>query len=349
MARKSDRRELFRDLKKGDVAPVYYVYGPDAFMLDTAVDAIVDAALPDGTNEFNFESFRGRDVTADRIRGAAETVAFMAPRRVVLVREAQELPMEQLEQLTDYFEDPAPTTCLVIHAMTANSSLDGRLSPVKALKKAAEVYEFSAMREWEVGDVIAKQASRRGMKLAKDATAYLIDAVGTDLASLMGALEKIDLYVGPGEAPRRVTGDDVRAVVAQTRAHSIFELTEALGARQFERAIGVLDAMLLAGESAIGITVMIARHFRIVSKLHDPSVRNADKRTVARAVGVVPYFVEDYRKDARRFSPTDVRWLRGRLVDTDHALKSSRLSDRAIMEGLLFDVCFRADRPQAGR
>ena len=349
--RKEERRELFRHLKSGDLAPIYYIHGPDGFMLDAAVDAIVEAALPEGPNDFNFDKFRGKDAAVDQVRAACETLPLMSKRKLVLVRDLQEMPTAELEELADYFADPSPSTCLVFHAMTAQKSIDGRLGAVRKLKKAAQTYEFKAFYENELDDFIGRQAARRGLSLDRGASAYLVEAVGTDLASLDGALEKVDLYLGApaggASGPRRVEADDVRTIIAETRIHNVFALTEALGARQFEKALKVLDGMLVAGESPIGAAAMIARHFRIVAKLHDPEVRRMSKNDKARAVGVSPYFLRDYDADAQRFSRPEIERIRQRLVETDLALKSSRLSDRAIMEGLLYDICFRDDHAAA--
>ena len=87
-----DRREIFKDLKRGEPATVYYLHGEDSYMLDTAVDAVIEAALPEGRNEFNFQKFRGSDATAEAIRSAADTLPFMTRRRVVLVQDLQTMP-----------------------------------------------------------------------------------------------------------------------------------------------------------------------------------------------------------------------------------------------------------------
>lgn len=341
MARKgNDRRELFKKLKKGDVAPIYYLHGPDALMLETAVGAVVDAALPNGPNDFNFQKFGGNDASAEAVRNAAETLPFMTERRVVVLQDVPQMPSQEFEALTEYFADPAPTTVLIVVAMTASKKLDGRTAPVKALRKAAQEYEFKELREWEVSEVVERNARSLGISLDRDAIAYLVEAVGTDLSTLVGALEKIDLYIGTEQKKARV--EDVQAIVTDTRVKSIFDLTDAVGARNFGAALKILDRMLVAGESAIGITAMFARHFRIVGRLQDPKIAGMRKNDAAKAIRVSPYFVKDYLADAGRFARTEIERIRRRLVETDLALKSSRLTDRVIMEALLFDICNRA-------
>jgi DNA polymerase-3 subunit delta len=346
MGKKLDSaRNFFRKLKKSEPAPVYFVWGEETYMLDEAVDAIIEHAAPGGTNDFNFDSFHGRNTSGESIVSACEMLPMMVERRLVVVRDAQELPMSELEQLGSYLDDPSPTTCLIVHARTAQKKLDGRKSIVKKLKKAGISCEFASLYENEVGEILHKQAGRRDLRLTPAATAYLIEAVGTDLASLDKAMDKLDLYVGQSDqSPRHVDDDVVREVVADTKVRSVFDLTDALGDRKFEEALKILDSMLLNGEPPLRILAMIARHFRIVAKLHDPSVRNESRNNKARAVGVVPYFLKDYQRHASKFSPRDIEAIRGRLLEVDTALKSSGLDDRTVMERLLYDICFRANK-----
>lgn len=336
-----DRREIFKDLKSGAPAPVYYLHGEDSFMLQSAAEAVIDAALKGGANEFNFQKFRGNDATADPIRSAAETLPFMTARRVVLVQDMQAMATAELDALREYFDDPSPTTVLIMVAMTASKKPDGRSAAVKALKKAAQVYEFKELREYEVAPLVERQAKKLGLRLDRAALAYLVEAVGTDLATLVAALGKIDLYIGADR--RQATLEDVQAIVSDTRVKSIFDLTDAVGGRKFGDALKILDRMLTAGESAIGITAMFARHFRIVGRLHDPKIARLDKNATVKAVGVSPFFLKNYEADARRFARREVEVIRRKLVETDLALKSSRLSDRVLMESLLLDICRRQE------
>lgn len=338
--KKQDRREIFSDLKKGELAPIYYLHGEDGFMLETAVTAVVDAALPQGANDFNFQKFRGNDAAADAIRSAAETLPFMTPRRVVLVQDIQRMPAGDLDSLREYFDDPSPTTVLILVAQTSDKKLDGRTAAVKAMKKAAQEYEFKELRDYEVAPIVERNAKANfNLALDRAAVGYLVEAIGTDLASLMSALQKIDIYLGP--ETRRATLEHVQTIVSDTRVKSVFDLTDAVGSRNLGDAFKILNRMLVAGESAIGITAMFARHFRIAGKLHDPNVSRLDKNKKAQAIGVSSFFLKDYEADARRFSRKEVEAIRRRLVETDFALKSSRLSDRVIMEALLLDICTR--------
>jgi len=270
---------------------------------------------------------------------------MMADQRVVLVKDTQHLPASELDELTDYFEDPAQSTCLIFHALLSDDgpSIDGRSSAVKSLKKHAVTCEFEALYDSEVGEVVQKHAADRDLNLDREAAAYLVEAVGTDIAQLDRALDKVDLYLADrDQSPRPVAVDDVEAVTAHTRVRSIFDLTDELGDRHYRNALQILDAMLQSGKAPIPILFMIARHFRIVGKLQDPDIRNiSSKKQRASEVGVMRWFIDDYERHARTFDRDDVAFIRKRLREVDRALKSSGLDDRTLLESLLYDICFR--------
>ncbi|MFU8804509.1 MAG: DNA polymerase III subunit delta [Bradymonadaceae bacterium] len=344
MSKQADKaRDFFRNLSPENLAGVYFVHGQETYLLDKAVEAILAAAAPDGLNDFNYDVFHGKSASGDQIRQAVEMLPMMTRRRIVLVRNFQEVPTSEWDTLKDYLDNPSPTTCLIIHARTADKGLDGRNSFVKKLKSVAETCEFKSLYENEVGSFISKQAGKRGLRLDSQAEAYLVEAVGTDLAGIDTALEKVDLYVGadPEGNRRMVDVSQVQAVVANTKVRSVFDLTDALGKRDFQSALLVLERMLLAGEPPILIAHMITRHFRILAKLNDPSLRNADAKTAAAALRQSPWFMRDYQRQARAFSLDETMRILEAMLAIDTALKSSRLPERVLMEKLLHAICFR--------
>jgi DNA polymerase-3 subunit delta len=67
-------------------------------------------------------------------------------------------------------------------------------------------------------------------------------------------LEKIDLYLGKDR--REATVEDVRALVPLSRAGVVFELGNALAARQTSRCFALVEQLLKQGENAVGILLV---------------------------------------------------------------------------------------------
>lgn len=349
MAKASDEaRSFFVELKKApEVAPVYLLHGDEGYLLRLAVDEVIAKALPRGLNDFNHDMFYGKEADPHRIVAACETLVMFGGRRLVLVKELHRASPAQIEVLADYLNNPSPSTTLVCVALTQDKALPKTTAFYRRAKKAGVVQEFKQLREWEVGTFLRKQAHQRGLRLSQEAEDSLVQSVGSDLASLDGALEKIDLYLGPASGVRDVDQEVLHEVVAVTRTAEIFEFTDAIAQRDLPRSIRLLTEMIEQGQKGTAINLMVARQIRQIWQVKVAESRGLGKNDIAQVAGMNPYFVDRYRQLARRFSPRQLRRAMVVTLETDRRLKSSRLSDRVILEQLVLAICVGDDASAA--
>ncbi len=342
MANSSDSaRQFFKTIKKtgGTPSPCYLIFGEETFLLDLALREVMQAVLPRGVNDFNFDQFHGREVVGDKVVGACETLALMGGRRLVLVKDIASVPTPQLHVLADYLKNPCPSTTLVCHGQTASKKLQKTTKFYKEAKAVGVVQEFEALREWEIGTFLKRQAATRGLTLTPESEDALIKAVGTDLATLDAALEKLDLFLGVGQGARRVDPDALLEIVAATRTQDIWELTDAVARRDLRASLDLLTAMLEQGQTGVGINMMVARHFRQLWQVKAALARGLSKQDIAKEVGMNPFFVDRFRDACRRFTGPQLRHILGVLLATDRSLKSSRLRDQILLERMILAVC----------
>jgi DNA polymerase-3 subunit delta len=329
-------REFFKELKRAkDPAPLYLLVGEESYLLDQALKEVIKLALPRGPNDFNQDMFYGKEVMGDRVVSACETLAFMGGKRLVLIKEIQHVPTAQLDPLTAYLQKPSPSTVLVCHGLTDKKPLAKTSAFWKQCKKVGVVQEFPALRDWEVGSFLKTRAAARGLRLSDDVEEALVRAVGTDLSTLDSTLERLDLYMGaphkPDE-PRPVTEEVLQAIVAVTRTHEIWDLTDALAKRDLARSMGLLKGMMDQGQSGVGLNAMVARHFRQLWQVKLAARKGLGKNEIASTVGMNPFFVDRYRQAGEKFTDAALREVMRVLLDTDRALKSSRLEDQLLLE-----------------
>ena len=192
---------------------------------------------------------------------------------------------------------------------------------------------FPGLSERDVEQWIARRAASKDLVLSHDVPKYLVGAVGTKLKELDLTLDRIDLFLGVSEtSPRKVGMEAVRQVVSDTRIRTIFELVDALSARELARSLSYLDRMLHFGESPVGVVMMVARQFRILQLVREGSMRGMPDRDLARFAGCPSFKLRDMRAAARRFSGERLIQIHDEICATDHALKSSRLADRIHVE-----------------
>src|SRR5205807_9982880 len=110
----------------------------------------------------------------------------------------------------------------------------------------------------------------------------LVDALGGDMMLVSNELEKLILFVGE---KKRITLGDVETMVLAAKQRSLYELTEAISAKDRVKALEVLDAILSTGDgedAAIGHLYMLAKTFRQMLIIAEKNVR--DSRMIWQAV-----------------------------------------------------------------
>ena len=162
-----------------------------------------------------------------------------------------------LEKLTELLAKGLPdgTTFLL-----SAGGVDKRRSFYKTLSKVAEVQVFEKLDnskagwEDEAAPMVRDLSEQRGLRLEEEALEVFTVYTGGDRRTIVVELEKLDLYLGPER--REATIADVRLLTPVSRAGVIFELGNALAARQLQRALELLKQLIFQGESEVGILLV---------------------------------------------------------------------------------------------
>ena len=78
---------LMTQLRHGKIEPLYFLFGDEEFLIDEALEQIIDRAVDKSTVSFNFDLLHGTEVTLQEIVERASAYPLMADRRVVVVRD----------------------------------------------------------------------------------------------------------------------------------------------------------------------------------------------------------------------------------------------------------------------
>src|SRR5260370_715384 len=119
------------------------------------------------------------------------------------------------------------------------------------------IVELARVEEGEAVRWIAEFCASRSVpvKIDPDGARELVDALGGDMMMISNELEKLMLYVG---AKNRITLGDVETMVLGAKQRSLYELTDAISAKERVRSLEVLDAILSSADGEEPATCQIS-------------------------------------------------------------------------------------------
>ena len=342
----------------GKLRPGYVLAGDEIFLLDRCRAAVLKAFVPPDLRDFCLSDFDLTSTSIFEVLDRAQTPSLMAPFQVIFVRNVRQLftrgaKKDEFAALDRYFKSPNPQAMLLfiadflrIPADTRRMELDDKnrferltetLGAHCGMVELARVSEEDAMR-WAT----AKAQESGGLRLEADAARELVDALGADMMLVSSELEKLLLYTsGRG----RITLGDVETMVLSAKQRTLYELTDAISARDRVRALALLEGLLNssdAGEdAAIGHLYMLARTFRQMLVILEKNVR--DSRAIWQALWqgfrMPPFAADDLIRQARRYKSRRELTRALRLVArADLELRSSPPDKRLVLERLVYEL-----------
>ena len=342
---------------KGPLRPGYVLAGDEVFLLDRCRAAVLKGFVPQDLKDFCMSDFDLSGTSIFEVLDRAQTPSLMAPFQVIFVRNVRQLytrgaKKEEFAALGRYFRSPNPQALLIFVADFLRIPSDARRMELddknrferitETLGEHCGVVELARVNEEDAMRWIAATAQEAGVRVGPDAARELADALGADMMLISSELEKLLLYtLGRG----RITLGDVETMVLAAKQRSLYELTDAISARDRVRALALLHGLLNssdAGEdAAIGHLYMLARTFRQMLVILEKNVR--DSRAIWQALWqgcrMPPFAADDLIRQARRYKSRRELTRALRLVArADMELRSSPPDKRLVLERLIYEL-----------
>jgi DNA polymerase III subunit delta len=264
--------EIRKQIKSGKTGPLYLLEGDD---LQSRHDLAIEFAgvVDEGLQAFNVQSFyaneatnaAGRDQLIGSLLSNARTLPMMAPRRVIVVHEADRLlapkrakddeegevevlkkgkraattPAEELEA---YIEQPEPMTTLIF----VSGPLDGNRRVVKLLRKHADIVDCGTLHDpRDAAMWITKRLEKDELTIDPKAIGLLLSSTGLTLGRIRPEIEKLILYAAGESTITMAHVKDV--VIPQEESEGTFALMDAVRNSNAPRALREISALIDSG------------------------------------------------------------------------------------------------------
>ncbi|MDB2493320.1 DNA polymerase III subunit delta [Flavobacteriaceae bacterium] len=326
--------QLITDIKGGKIAPIYFLMGEEAYYIDVISDFIESYVLQEEEKGFNQMVLYGKEVSIQDIVSNSKRYPMMAERQVIIVKEAQNLT-KTIEQLLEYAKNPQPTTVLVFNYKY--KTLDKRKTLYKALSKTAVVFESKKKYEDKIPNWIQSFLKSKQISITPKAALMLAEFLGTDLSKIANELNKLEIVVG---AKKEITPELIEENIGISKDFNNFELQKALGNLDHKKAYQIVYYFAQNPKQhpfVLTISVLYT-YFSKIMTLH--TVRDRNPSTIAKALGVNPYFVNDYIAVSRNFPMKRISGVLEtlRTYDTKSKGVGANLSPKDLYNELVYNI-----------
>ena len=324
---------IYRALKKGALAPVYYLTGSEDVLKDELVTLIIDQVLDPQSRDFNLDERTASDLNGESLHALIETPPMLAEHRVVVVKNLEQWRKNaKVWQVLDtYLEQPSPTTVLILTQGPGEQ-------PHKTLEATTVHVVLDPLNPDRLIRWVGRRARQAGFEFSEEAAQHLIAAVDTDLSQLGMEIDKLAAAAPSGSVDVALVSD----LVGVRRGETSQDWVGTVLARDIARSISMLETVLGGARttavrmvSALGtglIGVCIARRQLDRGR----SLRQAQETVFDALRAARPFGVRGWKEESASWTRAASNWTYGELsqairaaYDCDRALKSTTVSDEA--------------------
>ena len=321
-------QQLIQDLKNQTYKPMYLLYGEEDYLRKQYRDKLKEALVsPDDT--MNYHYYEGKDINVGEIIDLAETMPFFADKRVIIL-ENSGLCKSVGDALAEYLKQPAESVVIIL----VETQTDKRSRLFKVIKEQGRACEFVAQNEQTLKRWIASLAKQDGKKISEATAEFFLEKTGTDMANIRSEWEKLVCYAMDKEI---IEPADIEAVCTQRVSNRIFDMVAAIAEKRQKEALDMYHDLLTLKEPPMGILALIARQFNLMLQVKELQQKGMGGRQIADKVGLAPFIVQKYERQASRFKMRELKEALSACVEADEAVKSGRINDVLSIELLIIE------------
>jgi len=272
------------------------------------------------------------EVSVADVLDELRTVPFLTPKRVVVVKNADEFVSQNRPLLEKYFDNPCRTGQLILTVRT----WDARTKLAKKLPEVGKLIEVKQPASWQLPGRLSKYAGdAHDKRLDKDAAELLIELTGDDLPRLYSEIDKLAVFA---DAEKVITAKHVESLIGYNRIYGAFEVIDAMVAGKTAEAIARLRNMFAEDKNAEYTVVgAFAFHFRRMYHATVLLEKGTSTSEVAKRLRIWAN-IEGFFEQVRKITLPQLSRILSQLGTIDYAIKTGQTKAQVAIEQLVLDM-----------
>ena len=313
------KSQLIRDLKNGEFATLYIISGEESYMKEYYLRQLRQKVVDETFADFNLIEFEGKGLTPEMLTEAIDSYPAMADKKLIIVKDFDlfKPPAGFADVLPSVLGDLPEYVCLVFYYDVLDGKPDKRTKLYKTLEKHACFAEFAHAEEQELVAWLERRAKALGCMIEPGDASYMIFLCGNSMTNLAGEMEKAAAHTTTGVIKRY----NIDAVCSPVLDAVVFDLTDAVTAGRFDRAVALVGELLAQKNNEVMIFTAITRHIqRLYAAKLCAENRSGEKQLMEMIGSKSPYYARQIQNAARRVPLSWLRKAASLCAETDAAL-----------------------------
>lgn len=338
-------RRIDQELRGGDLKNLLLFFGKEKYLIQWAVDAIVQTFVHDACKALDFAPLEGESVTVDELIAHGETLPLMSQKKVVIIRgckwvestRSKNLDEAEEKRLLQYLKN-FPDSCLLI---ILAESVDKRKRLTKTITEVGSIYDFAELDERSLKGFIEKKVKEAGKIIRPAAVNELISLSGYFHKETEYTLYHLDNDIKKAVAHadgEEILLADISATVAGNLDTNVFALMDALSKGRKQEAFQLLHHLLISGENEYLLLSLLCSHFELMLSVKEMGANRYAFAQMKEQLAVHEFRIKKAIEFSQRFSLSWLRKVLHKSYDVDRQIKSGFLPASLALEMLMAHV-----------
>ncbi len=311
-------KTINEQIKKGELKSIYLLYGQERYLVLKMKEKLKNAMISP-EDSFNYTYFEGNKIDLGKVKEMSETMPFFSEKRLLLIEDSG-LFKKSSDAMVDILKNLPDTTRILF----VENEIDKRNKLYKYVSKNGYAAELNGMTEKELLVFVAREIGGAGKKIRENTAYYLLAIAGTDMNILRNEIEKLVAYVGKRE---EITKKDFDAIVTVEITNKIFDMISHIVYKEQKKALDLYYDLVAKKEPPLRILALLVRQFQILFQVKDLQSHQKSRQEMAKIVGLAPFIVGKYEKQAAGFSLEQIRNCVKECAQVEEKIKTGQLVD----------------------
>ena len=326
-------KNIAKDIKDNNFKKVYLIYGEEKYLVSETKKNLLKALVNPGDN-LNYSVFSGNGINEDEIVGICETMPFLAEHRVVLIQDSGWFK-KALDRIPNYVDNIPDSTILIF----VESLVDKRNKLYKRVKENGYVCECAIQNRSTLSTWVLQKLKKDDKKITKQNMDYLLDNLGSDMNSISCELEKLINYLGDRNV---VEKENIDAVCHSEITGKIFEMVDAIGYKNQEKAMQMYYDLIATREAPMKILYMLTRQFNILYQIKELDNQRMSLSEIANRTKLQSFIVKKSLGQCENFSLGTLKRAVSNCTSLEEAIKTGNINDKMAVELIIIKYSQRS-------